>query len=141
MFYFETAAGIEHVQVALEQWRTYLLGDSPAGEPYSQDLLSIESPRWERWGRSLGGFAMPNLHLTCSTVGPFLILGISKPDEFRDEDKSILAPAMLNPAGGNIQLSDTTTDAALGVRQVKIAVNYWQSVGLAKLSQLSGNEG
>jgi len=137
LFYFETKPGIQHVKAALEQWRKYLLGESSTAEPYSQYLLSIQSAKWEHWNRAVGGFAMPNMHLAFSTVGPYLILGITNPKEFTDNDKRILAPAHLNLAGGKIQFDDSMTDAAYGIHHVKVAIDFWQKVALDKLMQLA----
>lgn len=137
LFYFETEAGIQHVKAALEQWRKYLLGESSTAEPYSQYLLSIHSAKWEHWNHAVGGFAMPNMHLAFSTVGPYLIFGITNPNEFTYKDKTRIAPAQLNPAGGKFQFDDSMIDAAYGIHHVKVAIDFWQKVGLDKLMQLA----
>jgi len=138
LFDFEEKAGIEHVKAALEQWRKYLLGESSTAEPYSQYLLSIQSAKWEHWNRSLCAFVMPNMHLAFSAIGPCLILGITHPSKFTYNDMTILAPAKLEPAGGKIQFDDSMTDAAYGIRHVKVAIDFWQKVALDKLMQLAG---
>ena len=137
LFYFETNAGIQHVKAAIEQWRKYLYGESSTAEPYSQYLLSIQSAKWEHWNRAVGGFAMPNLHLAFSIVGPYLILGITNPRAFTDIAMTMLSHAQLEPAGGKIQFDDSMTDAAYGIHHVRVAIDIWQKVGHHKLMQLS----
>ena len=125
------------MHASLEHWRRYLLGESSTAEPYSQYLLSIKSAKWEHWNRAVGGFAMPNLSMAFSVLGPCLILGVTNPNEFTDSERAILAPAQLNRDGGKIQFGDSITDDAYAIRHVKVAIDFWQKVALNKLTQFT----
>ena len=137
LLHFESNGGIDQISGALDCWRRFLLGKSRTAEPYSQYLLSLDSPKWERWNRGVGGFAYPNHHLVFSTLGPSVVLGITHPDNFTDADKDILAPGQLHPSGGTVHLDEPTTDAALTVEPIRGACNFWQAVGIQRLSQLA----
>ena len=139
LLHFENDQETEHPNAAIEEWRKYLLGELPTAEPYSQYLLSIQSAKWQHWNRAVGGFAMPSIHLVFSTLGPYMVLGITNPHEFTVSDAAILAPARLNATGGKIQFDDSMTDAAYGIRQVKLAIDFWMEVGFNKLTQFAQN--
>jgi hypothetical protein len=128
LFYFENAQGSTYVQPALDCWRMYLLSETPIPEPYSQYMVSIASPKWKPWNQSLGGFAMPNLHLSLSVVGPLIIIGTTQPQEFSSADSKVLESAQLLPSGGNILFHDATIESICAVNHVATAIRFWQSV-------------
>lgn len=137
LFYFEDSRGEEWVAQAMERWRTFLLDQAHEPEPYSQYLISIEHLKWHPWNRGLGGFAMPNLNHVFSMVGPFIILGISRPQEFTAEELKLLEPAKLTTAGGTGSLDEKFIDSIFAVKRFRTAFDFMMTVSQNQLLEIA----
>jgi hypothetical protein len=140
LFYFETEAGVEWVADALECWRLFLLDQVTNPEPYSQYLISIEHPKWKPWNQGIGGIAMPNLYHVFSLVGPFVVVGLTRPNEFSAEELKLLDAAKLPTVGVNALLIPEVFDSLLGVDRFSTAYNFVVKVSTAQLREIAARQ-
>ncbi len=137
LFYFEESQGVQWVESALECWRRYLLNELADAEPYSQLMASLESPSWKPWNQGLGGFAMPNLNLVLSLVGPFVIFGLSRPRELTQADIALLEPARLLPGGGQASLDDSVIESLVSVDSIRIAMSFLTEASSNRIREMN----
>lgn len=137
LFYFDDQPGVQWVADALERWRLFLLDQAPDPEPYSQYLISIEHPKWKPWNQGLGGIAMPNLSHVFSFTGPFIIVGLTRPQEFSEVELKLLEAAKLTIVGGDALLVPELFESLLAVDRFRTAYNFVVEVSERQLKEIA----